>query len=83
VAERLNNYAEQNTMPSEKLRLFVCGPEHLLTPFLNAEKFETVAQGAEQFTVVLNRGDCMSLVHQPWLMSVRRGDLVFAVVARN
>lgn len=83
VAERLNEYAQQNTTRGEKLRLFVCGPAHLLNPFLDTEKFETVAQGAEQLTVVLNRNDCMRQVNEPWLISVRRGDLVFAVVARD
>jgi hypothetical protein len=39
---------------------------------------------APQLIVALNRGGCMALVNgRPWLMSVERGNLVFAVVARN
>jgi 4-amino-4-deoxy-L-arabinose transferase-like glycosyltransferase len=35
---------------------------------------------APQLTVALNRGGCMALVREPWLISVKRGNLVFAVV---
>jgi hypothetical protein len=82
LAERLNDYAHENNKTGEKLRLSVCGPEHLLTPFLDAGKFEIVGMdAAPQFNVALNRWDCM--VDKPWLISISRRGLIFAAVART
>ena len=84
LAERLNDYARENIRSGEKLRLFVCGPADTLTPFLDADKFEIVKKdAAPQFTVALNRWGCMALLNKPWLISIRRGNLIFAAVARN
>jgi hypothetical protein len=38
---------------------------------------------APQLIIALNLGSCMALVNGPWLISIKRGDLVFAVVARG
>jgi hypothetical protein len=93
VAERLNDYARENGSTGEKLRLYVCGPLHTLTPFLDADKFEIVRKdAAPQFTVALNR--ClqstgpnhetrMAFLDKPWVISIGRGNLIFAAVARN
>src|SRR5262249_32695653 len=60
LAERLNDYARENSKKGEKLRVAVCGPEYLLTQFLDVGKFEIVGKdGAPQFNVALNRWDCM------------------------
>jgi hypothetical protein len=76
----------------EKLRLFVCGPSWTLTHFLDPDMFEVRAvrsfdvrdpAPASQLTVALNRDGCMALVNGPWLISIKRGNLVFAVVARS
>ena len=80
LAERLNDYARENNKEGEKLRLSVCGPEHVLTPFLAAGKFEIVGEdAAPQLNVALNRWDCM--VNKPWLISIGRRNLIFAAVA--
>jgi hypothetical protein len=81
LAERLNDYAREDIKREERLRLFVCGPADLLTPFLDVDKFEIVGKdAAPQFNVALNRSGCM--VNKPWLISISRRGLVFAVVAR-
>jgi hypothetical protein len=80
LAERLNDYARENNRRGEKLRLSVCGPAHLLTPFLDAGKFEIVGKdAAPQFNVALNRYHCM--LNKPWLISISRRNLIFAAVA--
>ena len=93
LAERLSGYARENGSTGEKLRLYVCGPLHTLTPFLDADKFEIVRKdAAPQFTVALNR--ClqstgpnhetqMAFLDKPWMISIGRGNLIFAAVARN
>jgi hypothetical protein len=40
-------------------------------------------EAAPQLIVALNRGGCMVHVNGPWLISIKRGNLVFAVVARS
>jgi hypothetical protein len=98
VAERLNDYARKTTTRGEKLRLLVCGPSKTLTPFLDPDMFEVLPfrssvdpnefavlrrDAAPQLIVALNRFRCMAFVNGPWLISIKRGDLVFAVVARS
>ena len=52
---------------------------HTLTPFLDPDRFEIVGKNAaSQFTVALNRWDCMD--NRNWLISVTRRNLVFAAV---
>lgn len=81
LAERLNKYARENSRKGEKLRLSVCGPEYLLTPFLDTSKFKVVEKdAAPHLNVALNRWNCM--VDKPWLISIGRRNLIFAVVAR-
>jgi hypothetical protein len=84
MAQRLNEYARQNISSGEKLRLDVCGPGGSLAPFLDMNKFKVVGKdGAPQLTVALNRWGCMKLLNKPWLISVGRGDLIFAAAALN
>jgi hypothetical protein len=87
VADRLNQYARENTSGGEKLRLAICGPRWPLADFLDAEKFEVVRpedrnslSAAPQLTVALNRFNCLDDLKEPWLISVTRGTWVFAVV---
>jgi Dolichyl-phosphate-mannose-protein mannosyltransferase len=96
IAENLNNYARRTVARGEKLQLFVCGgPSQTLTHFLDPDRFE-VSPGPkavadvppktstpQHLTVALNRGNCIALLKGPWLLSVRRGNLVLAVVARR
>lgn len=50
--------------------------------FLNPDKFEIVEKdAAPQFTVALNRWNYIALLNKPWLMSIRRGNLILAAVA--
>ncbi len=79
IAERLNDYARAKTAPSDKIKIFVCGPKDALTLFLEPEKFEVVDQSKAELGVLLNRG-CMNSMSSPPIISVGRGNLVFAVV---
>ena len=83
VAERLNEYARKTTKRDDKIRVSICGPEPPLTLFLDKEKFEIVPSDVGQVRVALNRDHCMALLTGPWLVSVKRGNLIFAVAAKN
>jgi hypothetical protein len=69
-------------------------PVETLAPFIDADKFDIVGKdAAPQFTVALNRcdqsnvapngGGGMVFLNKPWLISIRRGNLIFSAVARN
>ena len=83
IAQRLNQYARENTRGGEKLRVSICGPEPPLKLFLDKDKFEIVPSEDSQVQVALNRYDCMSRLTGPWLFSVERGNMVFAVAAKS
>jgi 4-amino-4-deoxy-L-arabinose transferase-like glycosyltransferase len=83
VADRLNHYARQSATTGAKLRVWVCGPADALQLFLDPERFEVVDQSAAQLAVLLNRGGCLNALKGPPLISVGRGDLIFAVVGRS
>ena len=80
VAEQLNDYSRKNTAPGEKLRLWTCGPEQALSLYLDPDKFEFVKEETAQLKVLLNRGICLEIGKTPPIISVGRGDLVFAIV---
>ena len=83
VAERLNDYARKTTERGDEIRVSICGPEPPLALFLDKEKFEIVPNDVAQIRVALHRDRCMALLTGPWLVSVKRGDLIFAVAAKN
>jgi hypothetical protein len=84
LAEQLNDLAIENAQEGWKVRLSVCGPVRSLATFLNPDRFEIVERDAEsEVMVVLNRWDCMTYVKKPWLVSVGRRNLLFAVAARR
>ena len=79
VAEQLNDYVRQNTPAGEKLSVWICGPVPPLELFLDPDRFKVVEDAATaDFRVVLNRGTCPDFLKTPPLISVGRGDLVFA-----
>jgi hypothetical protein len=88
IADWLNGYALRNRNRGEKFRVSICGPRWPLVRFLDAKRFEVVRLGdndplGPELTVGLNRFNCLDHLKKPWLMSVKRGTLVFAVVAPN
>ena len=83
VGERLNDYARENAAPGEKLRLWTCGPMQALSLYLDPDRFEFVKAESAQLKVLLNRGKCLAIGKTPPIISVGRGDLVFAVVVRS
>lgn len=83
VAEQLNDYARKNAPPGEKLRLWTCGPQQALSLYLDPDRFEFVKEGSADLKVLLNRGICLEIGKTPPVISVGRGDLVFAVVVRS
>ena len=68
---------------ARKCRVSICGPEPPLKLFLDKDKFEIVPSEDAQVQVALNRYDCMSRLTGPWLFSVERGNMVFAVAAKS
>ncbi len=67
----------------DKLRVYVCGPQHALKTFLDPDRFEVVPEEDAQLTVGLNRDGCLEHAPKPWLFTVTRGDLVYAAVGRR
>jgi len=81
LADQLNSYVDVTN--EEKLRVYVCGPQHALKTFLDPERFEVVPEEDAQLIVGLNRDGCLGHAPKPWLFTVTRGDLIYAAVGRK
>ena len=82
VAERLNDYARDHA--GEKIILSICGPWHVLLPYLDTERFDIVSMRstATRLVVALNRFGCDVFLSPIPLITVRRGGATFAGVGR-
>jgi len=76
LAPSLNDYARER---GKKIRIFIDGPIGALTPFIDSERFEVVtASDNPDLIVGYNRWGSLDRVPKPWLVSVSRGNTVFA-----
>ena len=68
LADQLNSYAD--VTDGDKLRVYVCGPQHALKTFLDPRRFEVVPEEDAQLSVGLNRDGCLE--HAPKALALYR-----------